>query len=423
MRWNSSSHPISDLRDWDTLKRLEINPKYQRGEVWSEAAKIMLMDSILRDIPMPKIFFQAIIRDNNTYRIVIDGQQRIKAILSFLNGDFKLTEPISDEYIDKYFHELPEVTRNEFLSYKIDINEIIDATDEVVREIYSRVNKYTVQLSKQELRRADFPGDYLYLSEEFAINDFFEEAKIFTIANRRRLGDVEYTSELLAILVAGIQDKKNTLDGFYQEFSSWIDSEKDIIKTRFLLILEDINLIFQRDPLSKTRFKQKADFYSLFASINELHLEGFSIAGKNLDNLQEDLKILDYHIAPESNIDKFSEYAIKCVSQGNSFASRSWRKEFLKLFLSGTYIAKVPENHSRVLLHEILAEIYQEGDFCSEVEECVACQKIIKDFSTERVFLTWGLGEKNYHISNAFFIHNSCIEDHSEHFHVFTEEI
>jgi hypothetical protein len=44
MRWNSSSHPISDLRDWNTLNRLKINPNYQRGEAWSDAAKTMHSD-------------------------------------------------------------------------------------------------------------------------------------------------------------------------------------------------------------------------------------------------------------------------------------------------------------------------------------------------------------------------------------------
>lgn len=423
MKWNSSSHPISDLRDWNTLNRLEINPIFQRREVWSEAAKIMLMDTILRDIPMPKVFFQAKIRDNKTYRIVIDGQQRIKAILSFLDGDFNLSGNFDEELKGKKFEELPEDTRNNFLSYKIDINEIIDATDEIVREIYSRVNKYTIALSKQELRRADFPGDYLQLSEELAIDEYFDESKIFTVANRRRLGDVEYISELVAIIVLGIQDKRDKLDIFYQDYASWELESLNKTKQRFFTILKDLVVLFDFFPISKTRFKQKADFYSLFAAVDELHIEGFYINDKDVGVLQKDLNILDFHIAPESTVEKLSEYAIKCVSQGNSLSSRKWRKDFLKTILSGTYVGEIPDKEIRSMYHKILSDIYLysgEG-FCPHVEECNICDEVIKDFSSESVLLTWPIKEKYFQLSNSIFIHNSCSEK-SEHYHRFMED-
>ena len=79
--WNSSPHPISDIRDWHKSEKLMLQPDYQRREVWSPAARIMLIDTILRNIPMPKIFVSTLIKDERTYRTVIDGQQRISAIL------------------------------------------------------------------------------------------------------------------------------------------------------------------------------------------------------------------------------------------------------------------------------------------------------------------------------------------------------
>ena len=74
--------------------------------------------------------------------------------------------------------------------------------------MYSRVNKYTVQLNKQELRRADFPGDFIDLAEELSELEFFEKSKIFSVKQRRRMLDVEYIEELLGIMLEGIQDKK-----------------------------------------------------------------------------------------------------------------------------------------------------------------------------------------------------------------------
>lgn len=411
-KWNSSSHPISDIRDWNNAGRLEIRPDFQRKEVWSESARIMLMDSILKNIPMPKIFLKAIIKHDDTYRIIIDGQQRIKAILAFLRNDFKLTNPYNGKYGNCSFDELPQKTKNDFLSYKIDVNEIVNASDEIVREIYSRVNKYNIALNKQELRRADFPGTFLNLAEKLALYSFFEDSKVFTTANRRRMGDVEYISELLAILIAGPQDKRETLDQFYQNYSQWDKEDMENAQKKFQDILDDILLIFPIDssPISKTRFKQKADFYSLFAAIHELHVDGFSLQDKNVDNLRYDLEILNYNITPESEVPIFSEYAIKCVSQGNTLISRKWRKDFLKQFLKGTYVSQPPDNETIKFFFKILLDIYYSSPMCPSYEECLICEEEFddKDFNENSIALGWKKSVNEYQLSNAKFGHLNC---------------
>lgn len=110
--WVSSSHPISDVRDWHLVNRLNLKPDYQRTEVWSEAAQIMLIDTILQNIPMPKVFLTARIVDRRTYRTVIDGQQRLRAILRFINDDLALNPPFKGEYPGCKFSELPDSVQN-----------------------------------------------------------------------------------------------------------------------------------------------------------------------------------------------------------------------------------------------------------------------------------------------------------------------
>ena len=182
---------------------------------------MLLMDTIIADVPMPKIYVHAKIQNKQTYRIVIDGQQRLTAIFGFLDDEYKLGKPYAGPYEGKLFSELPPEVQTKFLEYKIDINGISNVTDEQLREIYLRVNKYNVSLNKQELRKADFPGDFLDTAETLAQLKFFEQSKIFTAASLRRYGDVEYVSELLALLLDGIQDKKTKLDDFYSDHQSW----------------------------------------------------------------------------------------------------------------------------------------------------------------------------------------------------------
>lgn len=411
--WITSSHPISDIRDWSNQNRLEIQPDYQRRAVWSPAARILLMDTILRKIPIPKLFFEAIIREKDTFRKVIDGQQRIKSIIGFLNNEFVLAKPYKGDYFGKNFSQLPPKIQDEFLSYKIDINEIKNATEDVVREIYSRVNKYNVALNKQELRRADFPGDYLNLSEKIAKDSFFEDAKIFTIANSKRMGDVELVSELLALLLKGPQEKREKLDEVYIDYSEWDRAGKDEIEKRFLNVLKDLKLIFPPDPGSSTiqmmRFRQKADFYSLFAAIDDLRVSGNNLDGKDISWLQQDLTFLNAFIEPQSGSSLLSRYAILCVSQGNTIASRTWRRDFLKQFLNGTYLNKPPDLHTIKVFHRLI----EEGDdpMCPpQPFTCPVCNKEDNNNYSKNVFLTWALNEKYFSFSNLTFIHNSCRE-------------
>ena len=336
MQWESYSHPISDVRDWNDSCRLELRPDFQRNEVWSKAAQIMLIDTIIKGIPIPKVYIKSIIWDGNTYRVVIDGQQRLTAILKFVKNKLALKKPYIGEYQDKKFSDLPPEVQNQILRYKIDINEIFNPTDEEIRDLYSRVNKYTVQLNKQELRRADFPGDFIHLAEELSENKFFEGAKIFSVKQRRRMLDVEYVEELLTIILKGIQDKKDYLDAVCEEYMQ-LDNQADIVDI-FTGIIDDIALIFDAEkfPMKDTRFKQKSDFYSLFACIFELRKEAV-LNCKNLESTREILREMCDNIGPQSDDDLYREYATRCLSDANSLSNRQWRVDFLKERLSPAY--------------------------------------------------------------------------------------
>ena len=417
VRWNSSRHPISDIRDWSNAGLLEIQPDFQRREVWSASARIMLMDTVLRDVPMHKIFLANRVRDDRTHRIVIDGQQRIRATLDFLRDRFSLDEPYDGAEKGKKFSELDQATKDRFLSYQIDFNEAVNPTEDEVREVYTRVNKYMVALNKQELRRADFPGDFLAASEELAETPYLEDARIFTPVNRRRYADVEYTSELLAAIIDGVQDKKLTLDDFYMRYRRWNKKHREQIERKFARIIEDLKTIFSGDfKISETRYRQKADFYTLFHIIGEFLSDGHSIGHKDVDPLRDDLKMLDKKIYPESDFPTCREYAVKCVSQANSASSRRWRNHFLKTILAGTYIGKHLDSSGRSLLYRLMEEqipYLDDYDLCPEPSDpivtCFSCGGGIDDDLSSCV-LAWPRSEKSHQLSNSKWFHLSCIE-------------
>ena len=402
-----SRHTIADIRDWKKHGKLEIQPSFQRSSVWNPAAKIMLIDSILRRIPIPKIFIGSKIQDGSTHRIIIDGQQRITAILEFLANKFCLSAPYVGPYKDLFFKDLDSAVQNEILGYNLDFNSFEDYSDEEIRDIYQRVNKYTFALTKQELRRADFPGDFLNLSEELSSLDFFEDGKIFTVANRRRLGDVEYVSELLSILFGGIQNKKESLDGFYIKNSNLTEIKKELYKGRFLKIIYDLERVFPPNvlPIGKTRFRQKSDFYSLFSAINELHMDGYALLENSLAFLRKDICFLDSFIAPSAPA-LLGDYALRCVSDANSYSSREWRRHFIKNFLHGAYNSPDRVSKERIDFLGKFIGIWDTSFSQEAVEICPICHLDIGEHDKHGV---WVFPETQPFLHLAILGHKLCM--------------
>ena len=344
LEWEPYSHKISDVLEWKDDGRLELAPDYQRRTVWNESANVMLIDSVLQNIPIPKIFIKVEMRDKRAYRSIIDGQQRMRAILNFMDDEFSLKRPYNGPHLGKKFSELDEDVQNTFLKYRLDFNELNNPTDEQVRDVYSRVNKYLVKLNSQELRKAEYPGKFYSVCNKLSLDDFFDSSKIFNSTHKKRSLDVEYISELMAGLIAGPQDKKLNLDEFYQDYMEWPDVGARKKTDEFRDVLNVIRNIFAYDDagISQTRFRQKSDFYSLFLAVSEFNRKGLTIEGKELASLQADLQLLDKHIRPESSVRILSEYAVKCVSQANSVSSRTWRMALLRSVLQGTFNGAPP---------------------------------------------------------------------------------
>lgn len=339
MKWKSAHYPISDIRDWRDDEKLEIRPDFQRKEVWSIAAKIMLIDTILNNIPMPKIYVESIIRDGKTYRIVIDGQQRLTAIFDFLDDKLTLKKPYEGTLIGKKYSDLTQEEQDKILGYEIDFNAIENPTEEEVRNLYSRVNKYTVQLNRQELRKADYPGDFIKLAEELVELPFFDDGRVFSAKMTRRMLDVEYVEELLCVLLNGIQDKKKCIDEFCEKYAVF-EEGVDNVRQKFIDVLNDIEIIFSEESgmeFAKTRFRQRSDLYSLFCVIVDLQKRKQVIVREKLPALREELKELDEKIEPMSENEQYREYAIRCTSDANSQSSRKWRRDFLYSFIQKAY--------------------------------------------------------------------------------------
>ena len=87
MKFDIKIIEIKDLIDLHKDNKLDLNPPYQRNEIWSTKSQILLIDSINRNFPLPNFFVR--INSKNIWEMV-DGQQRSRAIIGFYKQYFPI---------------------------------------------------------------------------------------------------------------------------------------------------------------------------------------------------------------------------------------------------------------------------------------------------------------------------------------------
>ena len=157
MKRTPDQQPISTLVRRYKRGKIDLNPTFQRGPVWSKGQKQSLVDTILRDMDIPKIYLREVSRDGFEHEVV-DGQQRLRAVIDFCNGKYK-TEPteIDEKQIPAVSYEdldeLSDELRDQFDTYAFSVVILRDATDEEVEDMFLRLQNGT-PLKAQERRNA-----------------------------------------------------------------------------------------------------------------------------------------------------------------------------------------------------------------------------------------------------------------------------
>lgn len=258
---------ISDFLEWDSNGLLELSPDFQRRSVWSEQAKSHLVDTIIRGLPMPKIIISQKLERSRNIRIVIDGQQRLRAILDFIHGGFKVLRVHNKEFGGSSFDMLPEENRKSFLQYEMGVDLIFDLTYEDILDIFQRINSYTVTLNKQE----KINGQYLGYFKQYVFDygkkyvSYFIEGGILTKARVTRMAEAELSTDLFVALIDGIQTNKNN-ENFYKKYEEDIDNLEEI-SSQFDEIMSYIGEIYPAAEIATTNWARIHLFYTLFTSV------------------------------------------------------------------------------------------------------------------------------------------------------------
>jgi hypothetical protein len=328
----------------DKKQTLVLNPKYQRNPIWSLGQKCFLIDSLISSSPIPQVFINIKTagagRDRKTSYEVVDGQQRLRAILEFMNDEYPLVRttvrsyPVSDIYephVNKKYSELPANLQEAIWNYPLAVQELRGWSDAEIRALFRRLNYVVERLSKQELRHSQYFGEFVEAVEDLATDPFWDEIELFTRRDSQRMKDVEFISELFVLVIDGVQDGQKSLDKFYADYDVLFPKRYNYV-AKFKQIISSLQTL---EPfLIDSRYTKKADFYALFGAVSRLNASSkrfvdISAAITGLRRLQSDLEA-----QPELLSGTAARYYSSVVEGPNKRAKREERMGILESILS-----------------------------------------------------------------------------------------
>ena len=132
---------------------MDLQPDFQRGEIWTPQKKKKLIDSILRGWKIPPIH---VVRNAQAIDEVLDGQQRLAAIRDFYDNAICVDgfiEPLDAtiEPLDGLFYsDLPKEWQRRFRQYSIYIIRLTEYTPEEPAELFYRLNQPSALTSAEQ---------------------------------------------------------------------------------------------------------------------------------------------------------------------------------------------------------------------------------------------------------------------------------
>lgn len=276
-----------------TRGTIKLDPDYQRRHRWSDETSSRLIESLILNIPIPTIYLsQDVDIDIETYEeesrySVIDGQQRLTAIVKFFDNKFSLTGlEALNELEGSYYKDLPPFLVRRLEERTIKCLRIDSTVDEQVKyDIFERLNSGSVKLEAQELRNAVSRGPFNSLIKELAQDRNFRILLQIDPNNpesSKKVQKMEDTELVLRFFALDNDNYFTLRKGFKQFLSEEMDklnkvekSELSSMKQHFLLTMKTIKQVFGSQAFAKYRYKDGE--FSLMSKFNAAVYDALAI--------------------------------------------------------------------------------------------------------------------------------------------------
>ena len=288
---------------------IKLDPDYQRRHRWTTETSSRLIESLILNIPVPLIYLSQDVDidietgDEESRYSVIDGQQRLTAIIKFFNNEFSLTGlDALTELEGTYYKDLPP-----FLIRRLEERTIkclrIDSTvdDQVKYDIFERLNSGSVKLEAQELRNAVSRGPFNDLLKELAEDINFRILLQIDPSNPegngkvRKMEDVELVLRFFALNNYNDQSLRKGFKQFLTDemdkFNQLGKSELSEMKQTFLITMRTIREAFGNKAFAKYRYENNV--FSKMSNFNAAVFDALAVS------ISMSIDTTDPQIAPD----------------------------------------------------------------------------------------------------------------------------
>jgi len=302
-----AEYAVEHLQRMCKRGKLDLQPDFQRQFVWDKGKASKLIESLLLDVPLPIIYLA---EDADGTLLVIDGQQRLSSIFSFIDGflpdgrQFKLSSlRILRNLNQKGFSDIDEPYQDKLESATLSIVILNKESDKELKfEIFERLNTGSVRLNDQELRNCIYRGPYLELLKKMS-----EDADYRYIMGlkgpEKRMKDVEYVLHFAAFYHQGhlkySRGMANFLNKEMEQFLDITEEQKQDLIEKFKKAVQTNKSLFGCRSFRKIRCGDATDPNSSWrntttvnASLYEVMMTAFlpydrNLICRNLDAVRE----------------------------------------------------------------------------------------------------------------------------------------
>lgn len=330
MKTTATNKKVRELMTMLTNEVLVAQPEFQRRLVWTNRHKQLFIETVLDGMPFPEIFFCDGSVDLNTgagTTLLVDGQQRVTTLYQYFTGSDQFKPGDIRPYAD-----LEPAEKANFLNYDVVVRDLGSLSMEQVREVFRRMNSTNYSLNAMEVNNARFDGALKKAAEDMSGWKVFEDHRVFTAVDIRRMGDVRWCLDVIITVMSGYFSRSDSheeyLERYNDEFPEGGEVEAKLADC--LVLLSGLNLD------SKSRAWQKNDLFTLAVEIyqlganNLLDSDGLATA---LKEFFADVEVVTSGGSPEK-YPKAIQYRDDVISGTNERARRVRRGEVIRNIIS-----------------------------------------------------------------------------------------
>lgn len=234
--------------------------RFQRGPVWDKKQEQLLIDTILREFDMPKLYFWSLKESSNYKWAVVDGQQRLTTIWRFLSNNFELSGEYTPEFANKKFKDLDIEQKNIILKYPLSIVYIEEADLDDIRDLFLRLQNGTTLKAAE--KRINLGGNMSNFINKFSNHNIFSKVPF---GNKHRDYEQILSQCMILELNSGPTNTQNKyLNEMYKQNDDF-DFNSEVAKN-FTRVFDYMDQIFNERTPELKRF----NFVSMYLLISRI---------------------------------------------------------------------------------------------------------------------------------------------------------